>query len=271
VGTLEAFSDAQGPGIGEPAADPTALSPRRPLVAAGLALLFPGAGHAYARRGATAVVLAAGVLACLVGLVLSRDTPFALHAVFASGFAILACDSVGAMLAVRGGAGAPAGLGSQLARGLVLLIVAGAAGTATAAIAQIPAWMRTGDVGRLVVTCGDHTLTVENRTETSVTALVEKLMMAPGPYPMSLGGPSSLSLEAHARDSVRFDVPEWVARRCSPGEGEPAGSCRVAFVLSFSLPDAPDAPSVRRIGFCDLDWRASQSNVPATLHVPDGQ
>src|SRR5262245_34385010 len=72
VGTLEAFSDAQGPGIGEPEPDPAAPSPRRPLLAAGIALLFPGAGHAYARRFETGLVLFAGVVACLIGLVLAR-------------------------------------------------------------------------------------------------------------------------------------------------------------------------------------------------------
>ena len=84
----------------EPSEDPAALKPRQPFKA-GIGLLLPGGGHYFARRTWTATVLQAGILACLVVLVLDVGPNFLVDAVYVTTFALVVTDVVGGFAVVR--------------------------------------------------------------------------------------------------------------------------------------------------------------------------
>jgi hypothetical protein len=279
VGTLEAFSEARGPGIGEPEAPP-APSPRRPVLGAGIAFLLPGGGHLYARRTWTAIVLEAGLLACLAILATDRETVFVANAAFASVFAILVCDSAGTWRLLRASAAAAAAVaapaarpspGRQVARGLVLLAIAAAAGTAVASAVNLPRWLRARQLATLVVECSGEGVAVTNRGPTPRLVTVGSIGITArelpenGAYRVELDGDANLTLAPGGADGIRFAVPERLARACVSLEDLRPGDCRVVFSLEARDPAVPDGAPLAARGSCAPDWSAPSTMVRAQL------
>jgi hypothetical protein len=276
VGTLEAFSEGRGPGIGEPEGPP-APSPRRPMLGAGIAFLLPGGGHLYARRPWTAIVLEVGLVACLAILTVDHESSYVANALYASLFAILVCDSAATWRLLRrasadGDAPAPKpAAGSQAGRGLVLLAIALAAGNAVAAVVQIPRWLRARQLATLEVACSGEVVAVTNRGAAARMVFLDRIgVRAPelserGAYRVTIERERTLTLAPGGSDVVRFAVPERLARACVSLEDQRPGDCQVVFLLQMSDPASPDGTSLPTMGSCSPDWSAPSTMVRAQL------
>jgi hypothetical protein len=276
VGTLEAFSEARGPGIGEPEQPPAPL-PRRPVLGAGIAFLLPGGGHLYARRAWTAIVLEAGLVACLGILTANGESSFVADAVYASLLAVVVCDSAGAWRLLRAVARAgdtPAAkpsVGRQAARGLVLLAIAGAAGTAVGALVQVPRWLRARRLAALVVECSGERLAVTNRDSLPRQVFVDRIGVSAhelpegGVYRANIVSDGIVTVPPGGAAEVRFAVPERLARWCASLDDPRSGDCRVRFSLEVSDPAAPDGALLPTLGTCSPDWTAPSTIVRASL------
>jgi len=154
-----ASSTADSPAVASSAADDGRAegpTPRRPRVAAAFAFLFPGGGHLYAGATVTAIVVEAAIGACLLLLLRGRGRMFQQDAALATLVALAVSDSWGAVRLVRAhseGRWSPP-LARAIARGLVLVVLAVAAGSAVAALASIPRWNRERRLAPFSMHCG---------------------------------------------------------------------------------------------------------------------
>lgn len=139
-------ADDRDAGADEPGTA-AATGPRRPLFAAGLALVLGvvGGGHWYARRPWTASLLAAGQLAALVNIASPRWESVATGLVmFAT---ILAIDLLGGQLSVRAhNRGVRASPLRQLMTGACFLALAGAVGSVAGPRIPEPDWEQRSQV-----------------------------------------------------------------------------------------------------------------------------
>ena len=120
-----------------------AAPPRRPLLAAGVAFLFPGGGHFHARRPWTGL-LVGSTLVCgwISRWGSSWRESFTGEMLFGSLVALVFVDAIaGRRAAMAENRGIHPGQASQFARGFVMMACAVAVGAVFATAAATPRWL----------------------------------------------------------------------------------------------------------------------------------
>jgi hypothetical protein len=244
------------------AAGPT---PRRPRVAAAFAFLFPGGGHLYAGATVTAIVVEVAMGACVFLLLRGRARMFQQYAAFATVVALAVTDSWGAVRLVRAhleGRWSPP-LARAIARGLLLVVLAAAAGSAVAALASIPRWNREQRLAPFSVHCGQDFVVIHNGAAgpRSVTiSRVQVLEVQPDErrwYDVSVVRGDMQLLPAGGDGSATLGVLPELAARCASWERKETGpnGCAMRFRVRFEEPETSPRPApVYGVGVCDPPW-----------------
>ena len=196
------------------------LSNRRPIFAAGFAVFVPGAGHLYARRAWTALLLAGGAAGCL-WIAVSAPTTVVLESAFAVLVAIVACDAIGGVRAARAEVrGEHASLGRQLGRGLILLGIAIVVGTGARFAAAAPHLVRSRQLDEYAVSCSDREIVIDSQGSVERRVQIADLkVQAESPlgtqfYDIGIGGPQFMRVSPGGHLSAFPDVADWLARAC---------------------------------------------------------
>ena len=136
---------------------------RRPMLAAGFAFFLPGGGHLYARRPWTALVLAVGVVVCLTMAVVGSA-----GVVFVTALSVIViCDAFGGVRAARAELrGEHRSSAGQLARGVGMLCVAAAIGSAAPLASSAHARRRESRLAELELSCTTGSISIANRSTT---------------------------------------------------------------------------------------------------------
>jgi hypothetical protein len=261
----------------EPSEDPAALKPRQPFKA-GIGLLLPGGGHYFARRTWTATVLQAGILACLVVLVLDVGPNFLVDAVYVTTFALVVTDVVGGFAVVRAqnrGAPVPNDWRRQLLRGVALVALASTAGAATAAVVAVPRWLRERDLATLVVSCTDRDLTFSNTGASGRYVSLDRvgttsaLLESDGAYEAKVSDATVMGLAAGMEATRAYAAHPRIADDCHKrGVRGDLHDCGLRFQLTVQATE-PDATLMTAWGRCAPDWSGGHAASPATLTLHD--
>jgi hypothetical protein len=267
------------PAEGDDAPPAPARDPRK----VGVGLLLPGAGHFYAGRPWTALVLEVGIFCAIVALRSRPSDDFASNLAFATIFAIVAADVGGAWLALRALARAPAppdpasiAPSRQVERGAKLLGVALAGGSLAATLVALPGWLRAGDLARLVVNCTDEDVTIAN------TGKRDRYVSLDHAYVQDPGLPSGLAGRVHAVDNsaVRVAAGQKIVRTIAPDDGdvvlcrlheEQYGPCALLLHLTIQDLDPPSSEPLAVSGRCVPDWSGARAPSRATLELDEGE
>ena len=162
VGTTRDEALAQDGDEAEPEAP--AAPPRRPLLAAGIAFLFPGGGHFHARRPWTGLLVGTTLVCGWISRwgSSSRES-FAGELLFGSLVALVFVDAIaGRRAAMAENRGIHPGQARQFARGFVMLACAAAVGAVFATAAATPRWLEAREWRRIETRCTPRSLTVTN-------------------------------------------------------------------------------------------------------------
>jgi hypothetical protein len=253
------------------------VSRRRPIFAAGFAFFLPGGAHLYARRAWTALVVAAGVVACLATAITAHSA-LRFEFAFAILIALVGCDAVAGVRAARAEArGEHRSRGRQVARGLAVLGAAIAVGGGARLATAAPQLIHSARLARYVVTCSDGAIVVENggsdarEVEISDLRIVGSSWSGQEDYNVGIKGRRFLDLAAGGHGEVTPDVADWLARSCgfptAMKQEEPVGivfkglevpemptprSMHCEFAFSFAAREQPgvDARPLGARGFC---------------------
>jgi hypothetical protein len=272
-----AANESGGPaGVPAPDGDDAGTpAPRYPWRAAGIAFLLPGGGHLHARRTATAIVIELALLACLTAIILGRGTSVLAHVAIGALLALVVGDSIGGARASRAfNAGVRAGAGRQLANGVVLLVVAQAAGAAFAGLAMVPDWWQGRQLATLSASCTGWTIDVRNGDERTGQFVTIDAVVA-GPlagnwYRAQLQGATRLRLAPGAEGKVAYelrsyDLPPPLIAACA-GNGDRLCELRFKLVADDDVPPGAEARHTEAIGRCTPRWnQPSAPAVPADL------
>jgi hypothetical protein len=162
VGTTRDEPMAQADDEAEP--DAPAVPPRRPLLAAGIAFLFPGGGHFHARRPWTGLLVGTTLVCGWISRWGSswRES-FAGELLFGSLVALVFVDAIaGRRAAMAENRGIHPGQARQFARGFVMVACAVAVGAVFATAAATPRWLEAREWGRIETRCPPTSLSVTN-------------------------------------------------------------------------------------------------------------
>jgi hypothetical protein len=263
--------------LSDPAAEDAATSvapaPSRRALKLGVGLMLPGAAHHYVRQPWTAGMLQAGLVACFVVLGRQPESNVVANAFFASCFAIIAADILGAwralVVSARGATVVPRA--RQLGRGVVLLALAGAVGTAVALAVALPRWLHERALEELSATCTDLDVRVTNHSARdrylAVTAVTLRHDVPDAP---------SFAAEPWSRDMRRvapglelvapFRVPSDVATSCAFGSAEYPSGCRLTFQVEVEEVSEVNGRVLKGRGSCRPGW--SHDAVPPVRASP---
>jgi len=263
-----ASSTADSPAVASSAADDGRAegpTPRRPRVAAAFAFLFPGGGHLYAGATVTAIVVEAAIGACLLLLLRGRGRMFQQDAALATLVALAVSDSWGAVRLVRAhseGRWSPP-LARAIARGLVLVVLAVAAGSAVAALASIPRWNRERRLAPFSMHCGRDIVAIHNGAagpRTVTISRVQVLEVQPDErrwYDVSVVRGDIQLLPAGEDGSATLYVLPELAERCASWERKGPGpnGCLIKFRVRFEDRETSPRPDpVYGVGICYPSW-----------------
>jgi len=202
--------DAAGPG-GAPGA--SAGARRRPIFAAGFAVVLPGGAHLYARRAWTALVLASGMAACVVVVFVGRGAQ-AFEFAWPILLAIVACDAIAGVRATRAELGGwNKSRRAQVAGGLRLLAVAAIVGGGGR-------WVHDQLFAKFKVSCAGMKVFIQNRTGQPRTVGISKIEIvgSNGSEELreELGGHTPTVGLFESDTSFTVDVPIAIGVRCWP-------------------------------------------------------
>jgi len=240
-------------------------APRRARVAAAFAFLFPGGGHLYAGATATAIVVEVAMGGCLFLLLRGRARMFQQYAALATLVALAVTDSWGAVRLVcahSGGRWSPP-LGRAIARALVLVVLAAAAGLAVAALASIPRWNRERRLAPFSVRCGRDIIVFHNGAAGSrgvTISRVQVLEVQPDErrwYEVSVVRGEMQLLPAGDDGYATLGVLSALAARCASREGKELGpdACAMRFRVRFDDPETSPRPApVYGVALCYPPW-----------------
>ena len=221
VGTARRAEEGDGGETGEAAGTRAADASRRnPFLAPGFAFLLPGGAHLYARRPWTALVIAVGLVSCVIGLSVAGGA-LGLEAVATVAMALVFGDAIGSFRAARGeNRGLQVTRGRQLAAGFGLLGVAVALGGSTRLTIGRSRELQLADYK---VSCTGDAISVENRTgEARVVQLANLKISAHSfagyeDYDIPGFGAGILHLAPGERGVVKTRIADWLDRSCGFG------------------------------------------------------
>jgi hypothetical protein len=255
----------------EDAPAPAARDPRK----AGIGFLLPGAGHFYAGRPWTGLTLEVGILSAIVVLRFRADEAFVSNLSFATVFAIVVADVLGAWRALRAvPSSAPEAAGSQarqVARGVGLLGLAIGGAAVAATLAALPAWLRGGHLADLAVSCTDRDVTISNTGRHAWYVSVDWAGVA-------TAVPTSAWADRVVVDDtsvVRIGAGERIVRgltplgidleRCRPHDGRAAEECALLLRMTTQEIDSSANEPHALEGRCLPDWSGGHHVSPATV------
>jgi hypothetical protein len=249
-----------------------AVTRRRPIFAAGFAFFLPGGAHLYARRAWTALVVAAGVIACLAAAVTARSA-LTFEFAFAILAALVGCDAVGGVRAARAEArGEHRSRGRQLARGLALLGAAIAVGGGARFATGASHLIHTARLARYGVTCSDGAIVLENsggdarEIEISHLQILASSWTGQERYDVGIKGKRLLDLAAGGHGQVTPDLADWLARSC----GFPtAMKQKVPVGIVFKGLEVPEIPTPRSM-YCEFAFSFAAREQPGVDAEPLG-
>lgn len=223
-------------------------SRRNPLLAPGFAFLLPGGAHLYARRPWTALVVALGLVGCLLGIFAGGRSDVEL--VGAIGIVLALGDAIGSVRATRReNRGLKATRGRQVAAGFGLLGAAVAVGGTTL---HLSASSQQRQLADYKVRCTGDAIIIENGTaETRVIQLANLQISAQSvagyeSYDIATVGPGVLHLAPGGRGVVKANIADWLDRSC--GFGFAPEPPKGGFAVEGVDPPAALAPRVESCG-----------------------
>jgi hypothetical protein len=272
------------------------------LLAAGCTFVLPGGCHFYAGRPWSGAILAVGFVAALGFALLAageRDATMLAALVMP---ALLACDLAAGLAAVRAtNRGVRSSRARQIARGVVLVLVAGALAAGGALASALPDWLREAELARWGVTCSASSISIENRHDdartvelTGVDLRVHDMMVLLAPdspdsggetWRLALEGSPVMELGPGERGTVAFTLDDetLTATGCArPGAAPPQGeggtlfqldsglfpaARQVACDLAFELSAADDGEVVSGRGTCQPDWARGGAGAGRILEL----
>jgi hypothetical protein len=230
-----------------------AAPPRRPLLAAGVAFLFPGGGHFHARRPWTGLLVGT-TLVC--GWISSWGSSwresFTGEMLFGSLIALVFVDAIaGRRAAMAENRGIHPGQASQFARGFVMVACAVAVGAVFATAAATPRWLEAREWRRIETRCTPRHLTVSNgdpkgRRVTVSALAVRTTRFSAGVTDYSVEPERSAQLEviAGTAQDIHFALPDDVRELCV------SGGCDLVFSVEARPLGDDKASSLKGEGVC---------------------
>jgi hypothetical protein len=256
---LEYVGLTEGGAAGDNQAEPEApaVPPRRPLVAAGVAFLFPGGGHFHARRPWTGLLVGTTLVCGWISRSGSswRES-FVGELLFGSLIALVFVDSIaGRRAAMAENRGIHPGQASQFARGVLMVVCAVAVGAVFATAVATPRWLEARAWRRIETRCTPTRLTVSNgdprgRMVTVFTLAIRTTRWAGGATDYSVEPERSTPLRviAGTDEDIHFAVPDEVRELCVSGD------CDLVFAIEATLPGDHNASTQQGEGVCPL-WQ----------------
>lgn len=230
-----------------------AVPPRRPLLAAGAAFLFPGGGHFHARRPWTGLLVGTTLVCGWISRWGSswRES-FVGEMLFGSLVALVFVDAIaGRRAAIAENRGVHPGQASQFARGFVMVACAVAVGAVFATAAATPRWLETRVWRRIETRCTPRHLAVTNGDPkgrmVTVSALAVRTTRFGGgvtDYSVEPEGSAQLEVIAGTARDIHFAVPDEVRELCA------SGGCDLVFSLEAIPLGDNNAPSLKAEGVC---------------------
>jgi len=272
----ELLADLEYVGASEQEAEPAApTNLRRPMLA-GVAFLVPGGGHFYARRAWTGLVMATAIVCTFFAATGSgaRGGTSGGELGFGVFVALFLCDAIGGVLACRAeNRDVPRpGQSQQILRGLVLILIALAAGAAFAGAASIPGRLVARRLARFTVTATPTGLTVQNGDPDGRIVTISHLSVRIGNETWArvyeVEGETSLpALGPGQQRTLRF---EDVAHACAhvqavaPDDvGYGSDRCTLVFELDATRPS--DGSMLEGEGSCALRWDVGEAGTACEI------
>ncbi len=276
--------EAKGEGAGGDEADAVepgepAVSARKPVLAAGFAFFVPGGAHLYARRPWTTLVLTLGVLVGFAIAVVTRGA-FLLELAVSIWLAVIGCDAIAGMRAVRAGTRGEQLLpGAQLSRGVRLLGLAIVIGAGARLVTAAPRLVRTWQLAKYRVSAAGRTITVENRDDRGHLVEISDIKVRgysyvspPQLYAAGPAHPVEISLAPGGSGAMAVEVGAGLAWGCyfsnAPEWPPPFATRLVAcgFSFAFTVRDvgAAAGDAIEAVGNCipAFGWGSGMSNEP---------
>jgi hypothetical protein len=254
---LEYVGMTEGGAAGQAEPEAPAVPPRRPLLAAGVAFLFPGGGHFHARRPWTGLLVGTTLVCGWISRSGSswRES-FVGEMLFGSLVALVFADAIaGRRAAMAENRGIHPGQASQFARGLVMVACAVAVGAVFASAAATPRWLEAREWRRIETRCTPRHLTVTNGDPkgrmVTVSALAIRTTRLPGDvtdYSVEPERSGQLEVIAGTAEDIRFELPDEVRELCA------SGGCDLVFSVEAIPVGANNASSLNGEGVCPF-WQ----------------
>ncbi len=235
------------------------MPPRRPLLAAGIAFLFPGGGHFHARRPWTGLLVGTTLVCGWISRwgSSSRES-FAGEMLFGSLVALVFVDAIaGRRAAMAENRGIHPGQARQFARGIVMMACAAAAGAAVrdrgrdAALAGGAANGAVRDATARRSPCASATATTRGACSPWPTVVLhtETSSSTPGAA-YRVGRDAWTQLEIRAGDAglVDFSLTDELRELCI------AEGCDLTYALEASRPGDTSVSPLSGEGVCEPSW-----------------
>ena len=234
-----------------------AAPPRRPLLAAGVAFLFPGGGHFHARRPWTGLLVGTTLVCGWISRWGSswRES-FTGEMLFGSLIALVFVDAIaGRRAAMAENRGIHPGQARQFARGFVMMACAVAAGAVFATAAAAPRWLEARVWRRIETRCTPRQLTVTNADPKGRTVAVSALAIrttrwggSVTDYSVERERSGQLEVIAGTAQDIHFALPNEVREEVR--ELCVSGGCALVFSVEVLPLGDNKASSLKGEGVC---------------------
>ena len=265
VGADDTAKPAEAAGDEAPGEPP--LSARKPVLAAGFAVFFPGGAHLYARRPWTTLVLALGLAFCLA-FAIGAGRTVGLGFAVSIWIAIVACDAIAGVRAARAqNRGEQRSRRAQISIGVGLLGIAIVLGAGARLAMEGPSLLRAWRLAKYKISCVDRKITVENRDDRAHLVQIADMRVTgyprfgpPARYRVGPVDPVRLNLAPGGRGVVAVEVAGGLARSChlsgasdwpNPFESGPwYGECGFSFAFTAGDAGSADGEAIEAAGAC---------------------